>query len=251
MPNTNPTVDTASDVEWVITAARRGGVVRVHPIGTITRGEKGQELSEMADMAQAGAVAFSDDGNMVKSARLMRNALAYSRVTGRPIVDHAEDPDLVDGGVMHEGRVASILGLRGAAAEAEEVAVARDIALARRPAAGCTWPTSRRPAAVDLVRAAKARGIAVTAEVTPHHLTDDRRVGRRAPASAARRSTRTAGSTRRCGPTPTARPCSKGCSTARSTASRPTTRRTPASTRTASSTRRRPGISCSRRRSGC
>ena len=114
-----------------------GGVVRVYPIGTITRGEKGQELSEMADMAHAGAVAFSDDGNMVKSARLMRNALAYSRVTGRPIVDHAEDPDLVDGGVMHDGRVASILGLRGAASEAEEVAVARDIALARatgRPA---------------------------------------------------------------------------------------------------------------------
>jgi dihydroorotase len=155
MPNTNPTVDTASDVEWVQTAARRGGVVRVHPIGTITRGEKGQELSEMADMAHSGAVAFSDDGNMVRSARLMRNALAYSRVTGRPIVDHAEDPDLVDGGVMHDGRVASILGLRGAASEAEEVAVARDIATS---------------AAVDLVRQGKARGISVTAEVTPHHL---------------------------------------------------------------------------------
>ncbi len=171
MPNTNPTVDTASDVEWVISAARRGGVVRVYPIGTITRGEKGQELSEMADMAHAGAVAFSDDGNMVKSARLMRNALAYSRVTGKPIVDHAEDPDLVDGGVMHDGRVASILGLRGAAAEAEEVAVARDIALARATGGKLHLAHISTAAAVDLVRAAKARGISVTAECTPHHLT--------------------------------------------------------------------------------
>ena len=170
MPNTNPTVDTASDVEWIITAARRGGVVRVHPIGTITRGEKGQELSEMADMAQAGAVAFSDDGNMVKSARLMRNALAYSRVTGRPIVDHAEDPELVDGGVMHDGRVASILGLRGAAAEAEEVAVARDIALARATGGKLHLAHMSTAASVDLVRQGKARGISVTAEVTPHHL---------------------------------------------------------------------------------
>ena len=170
MPNTNPTIDTASDVEWVSAAARRGGVVRVHPIGTITRGEKGQELSEMADMAHAGAVAFSDDGMMVKSARLMRNALAYSRVTGRPIVDHAEDPDLVDGGVMHDGRVASILGLRGAAAEAEEVAVARDIALARATGGRLHIAHVSTAAAVDLVRQGKAKGVSVTAEVTPHHL---------------------------------------------------------------------------------
>jgi dihydroorotase len=170
MPNTNPTVDTASDVEWVSAAARRGGVVRVYPIGTITRGEKGQELSEMADMAHAGAVAFSDDGHMVKSARLMRNALAYSRVTGRPIVDHAEDPDLVDGGVMHDGRVASILGLRGAASEAEEVAVARDIALARATGGKLHLAHLSTAAAVDLVRQGKAKGVSVTAEVTPHHL---------------------------------------------------------------------------------
>lgn len=170
MPNTNPTIDTASDVEWVLTAARRQGVVRVLPIGTITRGEKGQELSEMADMANAGAVAFSDDGNMVRNARLMRNALAYSRVTGRPIVDHAEDPDLVDGGVMHDGRVASILGLRGACAEAEEVAVARDLALARATGGRLHLAHVSTAAAVELIRLAKSRGVAVTAEVTPHHL---------------------------------------------------------------------------------
>jgi len=175
MPNTNPTCDTASDVESLLTIARRNGVVRVHPIGTITRGERGQELSEMADMANAGAVAFSDDGQPVKNARLMRNALAYSRVTGRPIVDHAEDPDLVDGGVMHDGRVASILGLRGVPAEAEEVQVARDVALARATGGRLHLAHVSTAAAVDLVRLAKSHGIGVTAEVTPHHLlmTDD------------------------------------------------------------------------------
>jgi len=170
MPNTNPTIDTASDVEWIVGAARRHGRVRVLPIGTITRGEKGQELSEMADMANAGAVAFSDDGQPVKNARLMRNALAYSRVTGRPIVDHAEDADLVDGGVMHDGRVASILGLRGVPAEAEEVAVARDIALARATGGRLHLAHVSTAAAVDLVRIGKTHGVAVTAEATPHHL---------------------------------------------------------------------------------
>jgi dihydroorotase len=170
MPNTRPTVDTASDVEWIVGAARREGVVRVLPIGTITRGEQGQELSEMADMANAGAVAFSDDGQPVRNARLMRNALAYSRVTGRPIVDHAEDADLVDGGVMHDGRVASILGLRGVPAESEEVAVARDIALARATGGRLHLAHISTAAAVDLVRIAKTHGVTVTAEVTPHHL---------------------------------------------------------------------------------
>jgi dihydroorotase len=170
MPNTNPTIDTASDVEWVVGAARRQGVVRVLPIGTITRGEKGLELSEMADMANAGAVAFSDDGQPVKNARLMRNALAYSRVTGRPIVDHAEDADLIDGGVMHDGRVASILGLRGVPAEAEEVAVARDVALARATGGRLHIAHISTAAAVEVLRVAKTHGISVTAEATPHHL---------------------------------------------------------------------------------
>ena len=170
MPNTDPTSDTASDVEWVISQAKKAGHVRVLPIGTITRGEKGLELSEMADMANAGAVAFSDDGQPVKNARLMRNALAYSRVTGRPIVDHAEDPDLVDGGVMHDGRVASLLGLRGVPAEAEEVQVARDVALARATGGRLHIAHVSTAAAVELVRLAKSRGVGVTAEVTPHHL---------------------------------------------------------------------------------
>ncbi len=171
MPNTSPTIDTASDVEWVLAAARRSAVVRVLPIGTITKGQKGAELSEMADMAAAGAVAFSDDGNPVSNSRLMRNALAYSRATGRPIVDHCEDAELVDGGVMHEGRVSSRLGLRGTPAESEEVAVARDLALARATGGRLHLAHLSTAAAVALVRQAKAQGVQVTAEVTPHHLT--------------------------------------------------------------------------------
>ena len=170
MPNTNPTLDTASDVEWVLAATERAAVVRVLPIGTITKGQQGCELSEMVDMAAAGAVAFSDDGQPVSSSRLMRNALAYSRLAGRPIVDHCEDADLVDEGVMHEGPVASVLGLRGSPAEAEEVAVARDLALARATGGRLHLAHLSTAAAVDLVRRAKARGVRVTAEVTPHHL---------------------------------------------------------------------------------
>ncbi len=175
MPNTNPTLDTASDVGWVISAAGRTGLVRVHPIGTITKGQKGAELSEMADMAAAGAVAFSDDGRSVDSNLLMRHALAYSRIAGRPIVDHCEDAMLADCGVVHEGRVASLLGLRGVPSEAEEIAVARDLVLARATQGRLHLAHLSTAASVDLVREAKARGVRVTAEVTPHHLllTDD------------------------------------------------------------------------------
>ena len=170
MPNTQPTLDTASDVEWVQTAARRSGVVRVHAIGAVTKGQQGAELSEMADMAAAGALAFSDDGHPVTNSRLMRNALAYSRLTGRPIVDHCEDAELVDEGVMHEGRVSSVLGLRGAPSESEEIAVARDIALASAVGGRLHLAHLSTAGAVRLVRQAKAAGARVTAEVTPHHL---------------------------------------------------------------------------------
>ena len=170
MPNTRPTLDTASDIEWVTAAARRDAVVRVYPIGTITKGQQGAELSEMVDMARAGAVAFSDDGNAVRSSRLMRNALSYARIADRPVIDHCEDPDLVDGGVMHEGTVSSRLGLRGAPAESEEVAVARDLALARATDGRLHLAHVSTARSVELIRAARARGTRVTAEVTPHHL---------------------------------------------------------------------------------
>ncbi len=170
MPDTHPPIDTASDVESVLTIARRDGVVRVLPLGTVTKRREGRELSEMGEMARAGAVAFSDDGVMVRTAGLMRHALEYALLVGRPIVDHAEDPDLAAGGVMNEGALATRLGLHGIPNEAEEVAVARDLALARLTGARLHLPHLSTAEAVEQVRRAKAAGVRVTADVTPHHL---------------------------------------------------------------------------------
>jgi dihydroorotase len=175
MPNTLPTIDTASDVAYVQDVARRLGLARVQVIGTVTKGQQGQELSEMADMAQAGAVAFSDDGRQVATSRLMRHALEYSLLTGRPIVDHCEDADLAAGTVMNEGPVSARLGLPGVPAEAEEIAVARDLALARLTGGRLHVAHVSTRAAARLIERAKEEGIRVSAEVTPHHLllTDD------------------------------------------------------------------------------
>lgn len=170
MPNTNPTLDTGSDVDALLAIARRDAVVRVLPIGTVTKRQEGQELSEMGDMAAAGAVAFSDDGKMVRTAGLMRRALEYSLLVGKPISDHAEDPALVQGGVMNEGTVATRLGLKGVPHAAEEVAVARDLALARLTGGMLHLAHVSTAGAVEQVRRAKAEGVRVTAEVTPHHL---------------------------------------------------------------------------------
>src|SRR4051812_38700732 len=111
MPNLSPTTDTASDVEALLSIAKRDAVVRVLAIGTVSKGQNGNELSEMGEMAAAGAVAFSDDGKMVKTGALMRRALEYTLLTDKPISDHPEDPDIVGGGVMNEGSLATRLGL--------------------------------------------------------------------------------------------------------------------------------------------
>lgn len=171
MPNTEPTIDTASDVAAVLTEARRSAIVRVLSFGTVTKRQRGEELSEMADLASAGAVAFSDDGHPVWNSRLMRHALEYSRLVGRPIVDHCEDRDLAHGGAMHEGRVSALLGLRGQPAAAEEIAVARDIALSRLTGGRLHLAHLSTAGSVELVRRAKQEGLPVTAEATPHHLT--------------------------------------------------------------------------------
>jgi dihydroorotase len=168
--DTRPSVDTGSEVESILTHARRDAVVRVLPMGTTTKRREGQELSEMADMASAGAVAFSDAAKAIRSARLMRHALEYSLLVEKPIVSHAEDPDLADGGVMNEGAVATVLGLRGVPREAEEIAVARDLALARLTGGRLHLAHLTTAGAVEQVRRAKAAGVHVTAEVTPHHL---------------------------------------------------------------------------------
>jgi dihydroorotase len=170
LADTRPSTDTGSDVESLLALAKREALVRVLPVGTITKQRNGEELSEMADMAGVGAVAFSDDGRAVRSASLMRHALEYSLLVERPISSHAEDSDLVDGGVMHEGPLATVLGLKGIPREAEEIAVARDLALARLTGGRLHLAHLSTAGAVHQVRQAKARGVHVTAEVAPHNL---------------------------------------------------------------------------------
>jgi dihydroorotase len=171
MANTDPPIDTRGQVEYVQAIAASEGVVRVLPVGAVTKGLKGQELAEMGDLAEAGVVAFSDDGVPIRSSRVMRQALAYSRAFGLPVMPHCDDPEFMAGGAMNEGPVAAVLGLRGIPAAGEEAMVARDVALAELTGARlhvCHVSTS---GAVDVIRRAKRRGVAVTAEATPHHLT--------------------------------------------------------------------------------
>jgi len=171
MPNTEPAIDTLATLRLVQDTARSQGAVRVLPIAAVTRGRAGSELTDMAELAGAGAVAFSDDGSPVADSRLMRLALEYAASFGRPVIDHCEDPRLTAGGAMHEGAVSERLGLPGWPTAGEEVMVARDIALAAQTGAHVHLAHLSTAPAVELVRAAKRRGIHVTAEVTPHHLT--------------------------------------------------------------------------------
>jgi dihydroorotase len=177
MANTQPVADHAAIVHEIRDLAIAAGLCELFPVGAITKGLEGESLAEMGEMVDAGVRIFSDDGNPVPTARLLRNALTYAKAFSAEVViaDHAEDPSLVEGGQMHEGLVSASLGLAGRPAEAEEVAVARDLAVARMTGGRlhlCHLSTAR---AVELVRLAKAEGVRVTAEVTPHHLvfTDD------------------------------------------------------------------------------
>jgi dihydroorotase len=171
MPNTDPPIDTRATVEYVLRTAAASGAVRVLPIGCVSQGRAGHELAELADLAEAGCVAFSDDGAPVANGQLMRRALEYAKIHGLSIIDHCEDEAISGGGVMHEGWVATRLGLRGQSAAAEESFVARDIALAAQLGAPVHIAHVSTRAAVELIRRAKARGLPMTAEVTPHHLT--------------------------------------------------------------------------------
>jgi dihydroorotase len=176
MPNTDPVNDEASVTRYIVQKAAEAGSVRVYPIGAISKGLKGEQLAEMADLKAAGCVAFSDDGHPVASALLMRRALEYAGMVGLPVIDHCEEPSLKGEGVAHEGRVASVLGLRGIPAAAEEIMVARDAILAEMTGGRVHIAHLSTRGSLDLVLAAKTRGIRVTCEVTPHHLvlTDER-----------------------------------------------------------------------------
>ena len=171
MPNTEPAMDTRSVVEYVLREAAARASVRVLPIGAVSKGRAGQELAELGDLAAAGCIAFSDDGAPVWDATLMRRALEYASIFDLPIIDHCEDTSLAKDAVMHEGWVSTRLGLRGVSGASEEAAVSRDIALAEATGAHVHIAHVSTRAAVDAVRRAKVRGMRVTAEVTPHHLT--------------------------------------------------------------------------------
>jgi len=170
MANTEPPIDSRAGVEFILRTAAAQGMVRVLPIGCITRGRQGKELAEMGDMAEAGAVGFSDDGSPVVDSALMRHALEYVSAFGLPIIEHSEELSLSHEGVMHEGWVSNRLGLRGIPAAAEEAAIARNIALAELTGAHLHVAHVSTRESVELIRRAKARGVQVTAEVMPHHL---------------------------------------------------------------------------------
>jgi len=171
MPNTSPPLDSRATVDYVKSTATSEGVVRVLPIGCISRGRQGEELAPMSELASAGVIAYSDDGNPVLNSNLMRQALDCSRGLGLPIIDHSEDTLLSEGGVMNEGEISTRLGLRGIPAAAEEIMIARDLILAQLTGARLHIAHVSTEGSVDLIRRGKEKGIKVTAEVTPHHLT--------------------------------------------------------------------------------
>jgi dihydroorotase len=170
MPNTSPVNDTAGITRAIVEKARAEGSVRVYPIGAITRGQQGVELAEYGDLQEAGCVAVSDDGKPVASARVMRRALEYARGFGLVVIDHCEEPTLAEHAVMNEGPVATRLGLRGAPAAGEAIMVERDVLLAQLTGGRVHIAHLSAAASVDAVRRGRARGVLVTAEVTPHHL---------------------------------------------------------------------------------
>ncbi len=174
MPNTNPACDNQSVVAAVLRRAKESDF-NIFPCGTISKGRLGKELSEMAELKEAGCVAVSDDGNFVQNSLLMRHALEYASMFDFLVISHAIDEDLSRGGVMNEGRMSTVLGLKGSPNAAEEIAVIRDIALTKLVKARLHIAHVSTEGAVKLIREAKADGVTVTAEVTPHHfaLTDE------------------------------------------------------------------------------
>jgi dihydroorotase len=170
MPNTDPVTDNQAAVGFVLKQGRAAGAARVYPIGAISIGQKGGQLAEFGEMVGAGAVAVSDDGKPVVSAQLMRTALEYARTFGIPVADHCEEPTLAAGGAMNEGYVSARLGLKGIPAEAEEIMAIRDILLARLTGGHVHLCHMSTKGSVELIRWGKERGIPVTAEACPHHL---------------------------------------------------------------------------------
>ncbi|MGA2367306.1 MAG: dihydroorotase [Dehalococcoidia bacterium] len=172
MPNTNPPLDNAATVDFVRkTAASQAPLITVLPVGCITKGRAGKELTDMSELADAGCAGFSDDGSPVSNSQLMLLAMRCAAGLEIPIIDHCEDLDLSRGGHLHDGWVAARLGIKGIPAAAEETMVARDIALAEMTGAILHLTHISTRGSVDIIRSARARGLKISADVTPHHLT--------------------------------------------------------------------------------
>ncbi len=171
MPNTTPVNDNAAITRYMIEQAEHGGLANVFPIGAITKSSDGGELAEMGEMKAAGAVAVSDDGRPVPNAGIMRRAMQYAKDFGLPVIDHCEDKSLSSGGVMNEGKMSLLLGLKGMPALAEDIDAVRDILLAAETGAHIHIAHVSTKGAVEAVRRAKNEGLNVTCEVTPHHFT--------------------------------------------------------------------------------
>lgn len=171
MPNTKPVVDDAALVKGLKMRAQEVAAVHIEIIGAVTKKQEGKELAEIGDMAEAGAVAFSDDGHFDSNSKVMLNAMDYARTFGKAISAHEEETSLVAEGVMNEGHRSAMLGAKGRPTVAEDIAVMRDILLAEYSGAWLNICHISSKNAIDMVRQAKKRGVRVTAEVTPHHLT--------------------------------------------------------------------------------
>ena len=171
MPNTSPVNDNAAITRYMIEQGERASLANVFPIGAITKSSDGSELAEMGEMKAAGAVAVSDDGRPVPNAGIMRRAMQYAKDFDLPVIDHCEDRSLSAGGVMHEGRISLLLGLKGMPALAEEIDVVRDLLIAKETGAHIHIAHVSTKGAIEAVRRAKNEGISVTCEVAPHHFT--------------------------------------------------------------------------------
>ncbi len=171
MPNTNPVIDNEAIIKYIINKAKTEGFVNVYPIGAISKGMKGEELSEIGELKFAGAVAISDDGKPVKSASLMKKAMQYASMFDMTVISHCEDLELAEEGVMNEGYYSTVLGLKGIPAAAEEVMVSRELILAEYTKTPIHIAHVSTRLSVDLIRNAKRRGVNVTAETCPHYFT--------------------------------------------------------------------------------
>ena len=171
MPNTSPVNDNRSITELIFSQAKKTNLVNVLPIGAITKELKGESLSDMGELKEAGCIGYSDDGRPVMDSELMRRAFEYSRMFGLPCIQHSETLDLTQGGCMNEGIISTELGLKGMPVEAEDIMVFRDICLLRKTGGRLHVAHISSGGAVELVRQAKAKGLPVTCEVAPHHFT--------------------------------------------------------------------------------